>query len=109
MITGSGLNRPVAWVEADELQPGDVLLGPDGVTCRWMLCDLSDPGSAVVYELDTAVNDNFVVTTTRRAPTPSSTTASSMSRAEGLIGDVRNHPEVGRNRTAGGGSGSVNG
>ena len=51
-----------AWVEADELQPGDYLLGPVGVT-RVEDVTVTGGTGTVVWDLDTAVDDDFVVAT----------------------------------------------
>ncbi len=48
------------WVQADDLSPGDVLLGPDGVT-RVDTVTVAAQARSIVWELDIAVNDNFTV------------------------------------------------
>jgi len=50
------------WVEADEVEPGDLLLGPSGVA-RVSGVVVSDIARQTVWELDTAANHNFVVST----------------------------------------------
>jgi hypothetical protein len=48
------------WVEADRLDPGDLLLGPDGVTAVESV-ELVGPVPTRVWELDVADDDNFLV------------------------------------------------
>ncbi len=50
-----------AWVDLADLQPGDLLLTPDGVTPVTAI-DVGPPTATVVWELDVAVDDDFVVT-----------------------------------------------
>ncbi len=48
------------WVEADDLEPGDLLLTPDGVSVVHST-EVHDPVPTQVWELDTAVDDTFAV------------------------------------------------
>lgn len=51
-----------AWVEAENLQPGDLLLTPDGVTTVTTV-DLADPTSTLVWELTVETDHAFTVNT----------------------------------------------
>ena len=50
-----------AWVDLADLRPGDLLLTPDGVTTVGAV-EVHEPDPTVVWELDVAVDDDFVVT-----------------------------------------------
>lgn len=51
-----------AWVELDQVKPGDILLTPDGVT-EVASVELTDPKRTLVWELDVAIDDTFTVFT----------------------------------------------
>ena len=51
-----------AWVELEDVQPGDYLLTPDGIT-EVASVDLSDNQETLVWELDVATDDTFAVYT----------------------------------------------
>ena len=50
-----------AWVDLADLKPGDLLLTPDGVSTVAAV-DVAEPTATLVWELDVAFDDNFVVT-----------------------------------------------
>jgi len=50
------------WVELEDIQPGDHLLTPDGITSVATV-DISERHSTLVWELDTAIDDTFTVHT----------------------------------------------
>ena len=95
-----------AWLELEDVQPGDTLLTPDGVTTVFAVAT-HPAAETVVWDLDIAGPDTFTVHTGTTDVLVHNCEFDE--RADELVTDVRNHPEVGRDRTAGGGSGSVNG
>ena len=56
-VDGSG-----AWVDAEDLQPGDLLLTPDGVATVAAV-DVAAPTTTLVWELTVAVDHSFAVST----------------------------------------------
>ena len=50
------------WVELDDVSAGDVLLTPDGATTV-VSVEVAPPAETLVWELDVAIDDNFVVST----------------------------------------------